>query len=58
MSRVPARRDRDWPHILRAPAQPAEIVPAFPKNPPTLNPEKYQLFQKYGTSGMLYHSRG
>jgi hypothetical protein len=34
MSRVPGRRYRGWPHIPRAPAQPAERVPAVLRSPP------------------------
>jgi hypothetical protein len=30
----------------------------FPEDRLKLNPEKCHLFQKYGTSGILYHLRG
>jgi hypothetical protein len=33
-SRVPGRRDRDWSHVTRAPAQPAENVPTVSTSPP------------------------
>lgn len=34
MSRIPGQRDRDWPHVPRALAQPAESVPDVPRSPP------------------------
>lgn len=34
MSGVPGRRGRDWSHVPRATAQPAESVQAVPKSPP------------------------
>jgi hypothetical protein len=30
----PGRCDRDWPHVPKAPVQPAEIVPAVMRSPP------------------------
>jgi hypothetical protein len=46
MSRVPGRRDHDWPHAPHSPAKPAESVPAVQEARLMLNLEECQLFQK------------
>jgi hypothetical protein len=58
ISPVPGRRDRDWPHLPRASAIPAESVQRIRDARLKLKTEKCKLFKrKCGTSGMLCHLR-